>query len=163
ILSRNRDVLVIAAQQITPPTGLLNENCSGMPIFVFLKDHKAETIDRVVAAHNAFLAQEAAELGSIPSPVRFQLPTANLPPLAAGNVGVMAAANDVIKETEIPILGWVFLGIAVCVFFSFRSFAGMICVLVPLALVSMLSYAVMVFLQIGLKVSTLPVAAFAAG
>ncbi|MGV2482191.1 UNVERIFIED_CONTAM: RND family transporter, partial [Salmonella enterica subsp. enterica serovar Weltevreden] len=45
----------------------------------------------------------------------------------------------------------------------FRSFAGLVCVLVPLALVSVLSYAVMVFLDIGLKVSTLPVAAFAAG
>ncbi len=150
VLPRNKQVLVVAAQQITPPTGLLNENCSGMPIFVFLKDHRATTIDRVVAQHNAFVKDEGAG-----SPVQFKL--------ATGNVGVMAAANDVIKETEIPILGWVFLGIAVCVFFSFRSFAGMICVLVPLALVSMLSYAVMVFLQIGLKVSTLPVAAFAAG
>ncbi len=153
ILSRNKDVLVIAAQQITPPTGLLNENCSGMPIFVFMKDHKAETIHRVVAAHKQFIEDEAKENPG--SPVKFQL--------ATGNVGVMAAANDVIEETEIPILGWVFLGIALCVWLSFRSFAGMICVLVPLAMVSMLSYAVMVFLQIGLKVSTLPVAAFAAG
>jgi predicted RND superfamily exporter protein len=153
VLSRNKDVLVIAAQQITPPTGLLNENCSGMPIFVFMKDHKAETIDRVVATHEKFLEDEAKEHPN--SPVKFAL--------ATGNVGVMAAANDVIHETEIPILGWVFLGIAICVWFSFRSFAGMICVLVPLALVSMLSYAVMVFLDIGLKVSTLPVAAFAAG
>jgi predicted RND superfamily exporter protein len=36
-------------------------------------------------------------------------------------------------------------------------------VLVPLAAVSVFTYAVMVFLNIGVKVSTLPVAAFAAG
>jgi uncharacterized protein len=153
VLPRNRDVLVIAAQQITPPTGLLNENCSGMPIFVFMSDHRAETIDRVIAAHTKFVEEEKQINPN--SPVNFAL--------ATGNVGVMAAANDVIHETEIPILGWVFLGIAICVFFSFRSVAGLICVLVPLALVSMLSYAVMVMLEIGLKVSTLPVAAFAAG
>jgi predicted RND superfamily exporter protein len=149
VLPRNKQVLVVAAQQITPPTGLLNENCSGMPIFIFLKDHRATTIDRVIAAHNQFVTDEGE------GPVKFAL--------ATGNVGVMAAANDVIKETDRPILYWVYGGIALCVFLSFRSVAGMICVLLPLALVSQLSYAVMVFLQIGIKVSTLPVAAFAAG
>src|SRR5205085_8143878 len=83
--------------------------------------------------------------------------------LASGNVGVMAAANEVIHETDRTVLFWVYLGIGVSVFLSFRSVAGLICVLVPLALVSVMSYAVMVFLDIGIKVSTLPVAAFAAG
>ncbi len=150
VVARNSGIL---AQNVTPfPTssGLLNSDCSAMPVFIFTADHKAETIDGIVAATKAY--QE--ELGANPS-VTFEL--------ATGNVGVMAAANDVIKETERPVLLWLYGCIALCVWASFRSFAGMICVLVPLALVSVLSYAVMVYLGIGVKVSTLPVAAFAAG
>ncbi|MGH8562138.1 MAG: MMPL family transporter, partial [Nevskiales bacterium] len=123
---------------------------SALPIFIFTSDHKAETIDGIIAATEKF----EQELGPNP-PVHFAL--------ATGNVGVMAASNEVIRHTEHTVLFWVFLGIAVCVVLSFRSVAGLICVLVPLAVVSVLSYAVMVYLQIGIKVSTLPVAAFAAG
>jgi hypothetical protein len=39
----------------------------------------------------------------------------------------------------------------------------MLCILLPLSLVSLLSYALMVYLEIGLKVSTLPVAALGVG
>jgi len=150
VLPRNADGFVITLQPVPPSTGLLNNECSAMPVMIFTADHKAETIDGIIAAVKKFESEQPAG-----SPVKFRL--------ATGNVGVMAAANDVIKETERPILLWVYLGIGVCVFLSFRSFAGLVCVLVPLALVSVMSYAVMVFLQIGVKVSTLPVAAFAAG
>lgn len=147
---RESGALVITVQPFPSSTGLLNEDCSAMPVFVFTKDHKAETIDTIVAAINRFIEEQPKD-----SPVKFRL--------ATGNVGVMAAANDVIKETEHSVLLWLFLGIAVCVLASFRSLAGLVCVLVPLALVHIVSYAVMVYLQIGIKISNLAVAAFAAG
>lgn len=149
-LPRESGALVVTVQPFPSSTGLLNEDCSAMPVLVFTKDHKAETIDLIVAAVNQFNAElpEGA-------PVRFRL--------ATGNVGVMAAVNDVIKDTEHTVLLWLFLGIGVCVALSFRSFAGMVCVLVPLALVHVVSYAVMVWLEIGVKFSNLAVAAFAAG
>lgn len=150
MLPRNADGFVITLQPVPPSTGLLNNDCTAIPVLIFTADHKAETIDGIIAAATKFSAEQPPG-----SPVTFKL--------ATGNVGVMAAANDVIRETERPILLWVYLGIGICVLLSFRSFAGLVCVLVPLALVSVLSYAVMVFLQIGVKVSTLPVAAFAAG
>jgi predicted RND superfamily exporter protein len=150
VLPREAGALVLAGQQFPTSSGLLNADCSAMPVFVFTADHKAETIDHVIAAVNKFIADEGAD-----SPVKFAL--------ATGNVGVMAATNDVIKETERTVLFWLYLCIGICVFASFRSLAGMVCVLVPLALVSVFTYAVMVFLDIGVKVSTLPVAAFAAG
>lgn len=149
-LPRESGALVITVQPFPSSTGLLNEDCSAMPVLVFTKDHKAETIDGIVAAVNQFIAEQPAD-----SPVKFRL--------ATGNVGVMAAANDVIKDTEHTVLLWLFLGIGVCVLASFRSLAGLICVLVPLALVHIVSYAVMVHLQIGIKISNLAVAAFAAG
>jgi predicted RND superfamily exporter protein len=149
-LPRESGALVLAGQQFPSSTGLLNPDCSAMPVFVFTEDHKATTIDGVVAAVNRFIEEEGAD-----APVKFKL--------ATGNVGVMAATNDVIKETEYTVLFWLYLCILICVWASFRSVAGVVCVLVPLALVSYFTYAVMVFLGIGLKVSTLPVAAFAAG
>ena len=149
-LPRESGALVLAGQQFPSSTGLLNPDCSAMPVFVFTSDHKAKTIDGVIAAVNKFAEEEGAN-----SPVKFQL--------ATGNVGVMAATNDIIKETENSVLFWLYLCIAICVWASFRTLAGVICVLVPLALVSVFTYAVMVFLGIGVKVSTLPVAAFAAG
>jgi predicted RND superfamily exporter protein len=149
-LPRESGALVITVQPFPSSTGLLNENCSSVPIFVFTKDHKAETIDGVIAATKKFVSEQPAD-----APVTFKL--------ATGNVGVMAAVNDVVKESDRPILFWVYGGIALCVLISFRTLTSVICVLVPLALVSAMSYAVMVWLQIGVKVSTLPVAAFAAG
>jgi uncharacterized protein len=149
-LPRESGALVLAGQQFPSSTGLLNPDCSAMPVFVFTEDHKATTIDRVIAAVNQFIEEEGAD-----APVQFKL--------ATGNVGVMAATNDVIKETEFTVLFWLYLCILVCVWASFRTVAGVVCVLVPLLLVSTFTYAVMVFLGIGVKVSTLPVAAFAAG
>jgi len=150
-LPRESGALVLAGQQFPSSTGLLNPDCSAMPVWVFTQDHKAKpTIDGVIAAVNRFIEEEGPD-----SPVKFKL--------ATGNVGVMAATNDVIRDTEYTVLFWLYLCILICVWASFRSFAGVVCVLVPLVLVSYFTYAVMVFLGIGLKVSTLPVAAFAAG
>ena len=150
VLPREPGALVLAGQRFPSSSGLLNPDCSAMPVFIFTADHKATTIDGIVAAVEKFTAEQGAD-----APVKFKL--------ATGNVGVMAATNDVIEETEPTVLLWLYLCIAICVWASFRSLAGMVCVLVPLALVSVYTYAVMVYLGIGMKVSTLPVAAFAAG
>ena len=76
-------------------TGLLNADCSVMPVMIFTADHKAETIDRVVAAVKAFRGRATARHG-----VKFQL--------ATGNVGVMAATNEVVGAAQFPMLLWVF-------------------------------------------------------
>ncbi|MGB0220141.1 MAG: efflux RND transporter permease subunit [Sinimarinibacterium flocculans] len=149
-LPRESQALVVTVQPFPSSTGLLNEDCSAIPVLVFTKDHKAETIDHIVAEVNRFIDELPPD-----APVQFRL--------ATGNVGVMAAVNDVIEQTEGTVLLWLFLGIGLCVLFSFRSIAGLVCVLVPLALVHVVSYAVMVWLEIGVKFSNLAVAAFAAG
>lgn len=149
-LPRESGALVPTVQPFPSSTGLLNEDCSAMPVFIFTEDHKAETIDVIIAAINRFIAEQPED-----SPVTFQL--------ATGNVGVMAAVNDVIKETKATVLIWLFIGIGFCIVLSFRSFAALVCILVPLALVHVVSYAVMVWLEIGIKFSNLAVAAFAAG
>ncbi|HEX4871898.1 MAG TPA: MMPL family transporter [Nevskiaceae bacterium] len=149
-LPRSPDGLILAGQQFTTSTGLLNEDCSVMPTYLFTEDHRATTIDTVVAAIEAFQAGEGKD-----GPVRFEL--------AGGNVGVMAATNEVIRDTEFTVLFWLFLAIIVCVYASFRGIAGIVCIVVPLAAVSVFTYAIMVWIGIGQTVATLPVAAFAAG
>lgn len=150
VIPREPGALVVTIQPFPSSTGLLNDDCSAIPILVYSEDHKVETIDGIIDAAKEFMANQPED-----SQVTFRL--------ATGNVGVMAAANDVIRETEPMVLGWLFVGIGLCILLTFRSLAGLVCVLVPLWVVSILSYAVMVYLEIGVKVSNLAVAAFAAG
>jgi hypothetical protein len=60
-------------------------------------------------------------------------------------------------------MGCVFAAVILLCLLSFRSWRATVCILLPLALVSVLSFALMAILSIGLKVSTLPVAALGVG
>ncbi len=75
----------------------------------------------------------------------------------------MAATNEEIKEAQFPILIYVFAAIILLCLIMFRSVNAMLCIVAPLALVSILAYALMAYLQIGLKVNTLPVVALGVG
>ena len=83
--------------------------------------------------------------------------------LASGQVGVMAATNEEVHRLEKPILYIVYIGIAICVFLSFFEWQSIVAIMMPLALVSWMAYAVMAILGIGMKTATLPVVALAAG
>ncbi|MFO0334158.1 MAG: efflux RND transporter permease subunit [Pseudomonadota bacterium] len=148
-LPRNEQALVQAQGYIDTSTGLLNKDCSVMPVTLFLADHKAETIERVVAAVKDFREANPSD------EVKFRL--------ATGNVGVMAAQNEEVRAKELPILAYLFAAIAVMCLVTFRSFMGTLVVLIPLALVSILVYAVMAIVGIGLKITTLPMVALGAG
>jgi predicted RND superfamily exporter protein len=58
---------------------------------------------------------------------------------------------------------YVFGAVILLCLVSFRSWRAAFCIVVPLALVSVMAYALMALLQIGLKVSTLPVVALGVG
>jgi hypothetical protein len=149
VLSRNQSVLQQSVTYVPTTTGLLNSDCSVMPVMMFTADHKAETIERIVAAVKEFEAEHGHP------DVKFRL--------ATGNVGVMAATNEVVSAAQFPILLWVFGTTIVLCLATFRSLRGTLCIIIPLALVSLLAYAIMAWLQIGLKVSTLPVVALGVG
>lgn len=53
-LPRNQQTLVLGGLALAPSTGLINDNCTVMPVLVFLEDHKAVTIQRVINAVKAF-------------------------------------------------------------------------------------------------------------
>ena len=148
-LPRNQYTLVQAVSPVPTSSGLLNPDCSVMPVHIYTADHKAETIERVVDAVKEFNAANANER------IAFRL--------AAGNVGVMAATNEEVEASQFPILAYVYAAVIALCLLSFRSVAATVCIIAPLAVVSLLAYALMALLQIGLKVSTLPVVALGVG
>ncbi|MGB5391890.1 MAG: MMPL family transporter [Thermoanaerobaculia bacterium] len=149
VLPRNPSTMAQAVTYIDTSTGLLNSDCSVMPVYIYSQDHKAETIDRIVSA-----VKDYRELyGS--DEVKFRL--------ATGNVGVMAATNETVSTAQFPMLMWIFAAIIVLCLITFRSLRATLCIVLPLALVSILAYALMTILEIGLKISTLPVVALGVG
>ena len=148
-IPREQTQLTQSTRYIETSTGLLNENCDVVPVMMFLADHRAGTIERVVGEVKRWRAANPLE-GAV---VR----------LAAGNVGVMAATNETVKARELLILAGVFAAVLVMCLVTFRSVTGTVLVVLPLALVSVLVYAVMALVGIGLKVSTLPMVALGAG
>ncbi len=148
-LPRNPQTMVQTVSPVDTSSGLLNRDCSVMPIIAFLEDHKADTIQRVVQEVKQFAAQHDSERH------KFRL--------ATGNAGVMAATNEVVSQTQGPIVAWVYAAVIVLCLLAFRSARVMLCIIAPLCLVSVLCYALMTLLQIGLKVNTLPVASLGVG
>jgi uncharacterized protein len=149
VLSRNKDVMTQSVAYVPTSSGLLNTDCSVMPVMIFTRDHRAETISDIVSAVKDFRARYGSEK------VNFRL--------ATGNVGVMAATNEEVESAQFPILMYLFGAIILLCLITYRSVRATLCIMLPLGLVSILAYAVMNLLEIGLKVSTLPVVALGAG
>ena len=148
-IPRNPGQLGQSTRYIETSTGLLNADCNVIPVMLFLRDHKAATIERVVKAVKDWRTAN-------PTPgAAFKL--------ATGNVGVMASTNEVVEAKEFWILGGVFAAVIVMCLITFRSVLGTVLVFIPLFLVSVLVYAVMAIVGIGLKVTTLPMVALGAG
>ena len=172
ILPRDRYVLRQALSSIDTDTGLLNSDCSAMPIMVFTTDHRAETIARIVKRVKELrdelnigelnfelenkVLEEMADDGDITAEsLQFRL--------ATGNVGVMAATNEDIAAAEKPMLLLVFGSIIILCLVTYRTVLGTLCIVLPLVLVSTLAEALMAMYGIGLKVNTLPVVALGVG
>jgi uncharacterized protein len=149
VIPRNPQALAQAVAPVETSSGLLNADGSVIPVMIYLKDHRAETLQTVVAAIKEFREAHGTERA------RFRL--------ATGNAGVMAATNEVVAAAQIPMMVWLYAAVVTLCLLSFRSWRATVCVVLPLVIVSDLAYALMVALEIGLKPSTLPVVALGAG
>jgi predicted RND superfamily exporter protein len=172
VLPRDNYLLRQALSNIDTDTGLLNRDCSAIPILVFTKDHRAETIARVVARVKELRSE--MNLGDVDfrmEPGVLEEVAADNPVdaehlkfrLATGNVGVMAATNEDIAAAEKPMLALVFGSVILLCLITYRSVLGTLCIVLPLVLVSTLAEALMALYGIGLKVNTLPVVALGVG
>ena len=128
---------------------LFSDTCDALPVRLLLADHRAETLERVVEAVSDFEEQYGRE------DVSFHL--------ASGSAGVMAATNEAVDAAERVMLAALFTAVGLLCFLTFLSWRAAVCIIIPLALVSVFANAVMFMLNIGLKVSTLPVVALGVG
>ncbi len=146
-LSRNESIINSSIQRA--PSGLVNTDCSMTPLIVYLTDHEAETLDRVVDTMEELIAEYPSE--------NYEFL------LGAGNAGVEAATNQVISKAKNVMLISVYSVVSFLCLITFRSLAAVICIVTPLALTSVLCEALMAQLGIGIKVATLPVIALGVG
>ncbi len=128
---------------------LYNGDCSLVPVFIFLDDHKAETLTRVTDAVKAFAKENNSE------DAKFVL--------ASGNAGIEAATNDEISAKKNPMLLLVYGVVILLCFLAFPSWRAVVCIVAPLVLTAVLCEALMTVLGIGIKVATLPVIALGVG
>ncbi|MBS3803890.1 MAG: RND family transporter [Oleiphilaceae bacterium] len=147
--SISRNQTIINASIRDAPSGLINTDCSLTPVLVFLEDHKAETLETVVARVEEFSDKYSNEQHEFL--------------LAAGNAGVEAATNEVISSAKNMMLVFVYGVVSILCFLSFRSIRAVVCIVVPLGLTSVLCEAIMAVSGIGIKVATLPVIALGVG
>ncbi len=146
-LSRNQDNLNNAISRA--PSGMFNSSCSLAPVMIFLDDHKAATLSKATAAVEAFAEEYNTDT------LEFKL--------AAGNAGIEAATNVVIEASQTKMLLTVYAVVIFMCLVTFRSIRAVLCIIIPLALTSVLANALMAFLGIGVKVATLPVIALGVG
>ena len=128
---------------------LMNSGCTAMPVSIYTTDHQAGTIARIVGVVKRFKAQHDSK------DLQFRL--------ASGNVGVMAATNEAVEAADKWVNLTLFASVSLLCLATFRSLRVTLCIILPLALVTILCNGLMAALGIGVKVNTLPVVALGVG
>ncbi|HET8734947.1 MAG TPA: MMPL family transporter, partial [Anaeromyxobacteraceae bacterium] len=149
-LSRNQQVLNHAGQQaITRNPDLFDADCAVQPVVAYLADRRAETLDRVVGAAEAFAtAHGDGERAFL---------------LAAGSAGIEAATNQVVRRAGWTMTLLAYAAVILLSLATFRSWRAVLVAVIPLAVVSVLCNALMARLHIGMTLATLPVIALGVG
>jgi len=129
--------------------GYMRKDCSMTAVNFFLTDHKATTINRIINKVKAFKAANSMEGVKIR--------------LAAGNAGVLAAVNDEVERSELPMMLYVYGAIIFLVAAVYRDFRAVLACCLPLTVSTFIGYWFMKELNIGLTVATLPVMVLAVG
>jgi predicted RND superfamily exporter protein len=129
--------------------GYLSKDCSMTAVHLYLSDHKATTINRVIAEVKKFRDTHVVPGIAIR--------------LAAGNAGVLAAINDEVEKSELPMMLYVYAAIALLVFAAYRDLRAVIACCLPLTVGTFIGYWFMKTFEIGLTVATLPVMVLAVG
>ncbi len=140
---------VLGGVQSRAPREVINTTCSLTTLYVYLTDHKAETLTRVVNAVQTYIDEH-------PTPDAEFL-------LAAGNAGIEAATNIVVKKASHEMMFWVYGAVIILCWITFRSWRAVVAAVLPLVLTSILCESLMVFFGMGVKVATLPVIALGVG
>jgi predicted RND superfamily exporter protein len=128
---------------------LVDTSYENASVTLFFRDRQGETIRTAVARVKEFMAQNPLSQGS------YQL--------AGGVVGVMAAVNEIILSGQIESIALALVVLVIICSLVYRStIAGMV-FMVPVILSNSITFSVMAFLDIGMNINTVPVAALGIG
>ncbi len=131
------------------PQNFQKRELSFTPMLVYLDDHKAETLERVVATVDEFAKKHNTDT------VQFVM--------GAGNAGIEAATNVEVEKALMKLTVLIYVVVFLVCLVTYRNFKGAVCVVAPLVLTSVLCEALMAKMGIGIKVATLPVIAVGVG
>jgi uncharacterized protein len=148
-LPRSQAGLSTGSKGFDPNLGLNTEGCKAIQVLIFTRNHDGNTVAHVVREIKRFIAGNPVE------GVKLRL--------ATGNVGVMAATNEAVGAAEITMILAIFGSLVLFCYATFRSWIGVLCVMIPLVVVTVCCNGLMSALDIGLKVATLPVIALGVG
>jgi uncharacterized protein len=137
------------AIEINRVRGFVNVDCSMTAVHAYLSDHKATTIRRVIDAVKDFRLRNRLDGVTVR--------------LASGNAGVLAAINEEVSRSELPMMLYVYVAIAILVFIAYRDLRAVVACCLPLTVATFIGYWFMKELEIGLTVATLPVMVLAVG
>ncbi|HHX4054650.1 MAG: efflux RND transporter permease subunit [Burkholderia contaminans] len=137
------------AGEVARTPGVMRKDCSMTAVNIYLADHKATTITQVINA-----AKHFRDTNKLPG-VKIRL--------ASGNAGVLAAVNDEIERSELPMMLYVYTTIVLLVLVTYRDLRAVLACCLPLTIGTFIGYWFMKELQIGLTVATLPVMVLAVG
>jgi uncharacterized protein len=151
MLAKDPQTLALTTGVIPSETGLLNKDCTLLTIAVYLDDHRDQTLRGVVAAAEAFIADPKNRVDG----VAFKL--------ATGNAAIVAAMNEAIGEAELPAMGLALIATIILVLAAFRDWRAVVACCAPLALATIFGHWLMSTMELGLKISTLPVLVIATG
>ncbi|MDO9459336.1 MAG: MMPL family transporter, partial [Alphaproteobacteria bacterium] len=95
VLPRAPSGLAQATSNTESSSGLLDAQCTVLPTQVYVTDTKADTVKRVVAAAEKFISDPSNQFDDVKLRI------------GAGNVTIVAATNQVVEHSEIPMLLYV--------------------------------------------------------
>lgn len=141
--------MIFTAGQPGDLTRYVTPDSKNANISLFLRDHKGETLRKVIAHAKEFIDAHPMK------GAKFRL--------AGGYGGLLAAINEEVAQLDARITLAAFGAVFLCCFVAYRSVLGGLMFLLPVIASNYMTYALMGALGIGLDVNALPVVALGVG
>jgi hypothetical protein len=122
-------------------------------VIVWYKNHMGETLRNAVKVVNKFIEDKKDILAAEKCTIE----------LASGNIGVLAAINEVVQGSQMLNFILVMASVFFLCSITYRSMVAAIILMIPLNLTNIITLAIMRFLDIGLNMNTLPVVSVGVG
>ncbi len=150
-LPRNSAALAQATSSISSASGIVNADCSTAAVAIFIADTKAKTVNHVRHELETWMAAPENQYPGL------------VLRIGTGNVPIVAATNEIVHKSELPMLLYVYAVVMTLVIITYREWRGALCCVLPLILATLIGDWFLTAFGIGLKISTLPVLAIAVG